>query len=76
MRGYIDYVKFFRNKTPDEIVNKLKSYYKEAEQSQIDSWYELIRVLKSTNSLIDLPGDLIIAIEYSLPTDGMALIRD
>lgn len=53
MRGYIDYVKFFRNKTPDEIVNKLKSYYKEAEQSQIDSWYELIRVLKSTNSLRD-----------------------
>lgn len=73
MRGYIDYVKIFRNKTSDEIVNKLKSYYKEAEQSQIDSWYELIRVLKSTNSLKDLPEDLIIAIEYSLPTDGMAL---
>ena len=67
MRGYIDYVKFFRNKTPDEIVNKLKSYYKEAEQSQIDSWYELIRVLKSTNTLKDLLEDLIIAIEYSLP---------
>ena len=30
-------------------------------------------MLKSTNSLKDLPEDLIIAIEYSLPTDGMAL---
>ncbi len=55
------------------IVDSLKKYYPEAEQSQIDSVYELISVLKHTSGLSMLNDDIIIGIEYSLPVDSMAI---
>lgn len=48
MVGYIDYIKYFKNKDANTIVDRLKKYYPKAEQSQIDSWYELIQVIKNS----------------------------
>lgn len=73
MVGYIDYIKYFKNKDANTIVDRLKKYYPKAEQSQIDSWYELIQVIKNSNKLDLLCDDVIIGIEYSLPIDSMAV---
>lgn len=73
MIGYIDYIKYFKNKDVNVIVDRLKKYYPEAEQSQIDSWYELIKVVKNSNKLDLLCEDIIIGIEYSLSIDSMAV---
>lgn len=71
--GYIDYFKYFKTKDTNTIVERLKKYYPQAEQSQIDSWYELIRVLKNTPEVSKINDDIIMGIEYSLPIDSMAI---
>lgn len=73
MIGYIDYIKYFKSKSSDIIVDRLKKLYPEAENSQINSWYELINVIKSNSMFNSLNEELIIGVEYSLPVDSMSV---
>ena len=73
MKGYIDTVDSFLNRTKEQIVSELCIAYPMAEKSQIESWETLIDDIKSSSSFNKLPKDCTIAIEYELPTDGMAI---
>lgn len=73
MQGYIALLKNFRNARVEDIVAKLKAEYPYAEPSQVASWQTLIEDAQGTEAINQLPGDAVIAIEYSLPTEGMAI---
>ena len=72
MDGYITTVGNFIIQSSEEIITSLKSIYPMAEESQVNSWRTLVDDVKGSNSLHSIPQDCVIAIEYSLPTDGMA----
>lgn len=73
MQGYIALLKNFRNARVEDIVAKLKAEYPYAEPSQVASWQTLIEDAQGTEAINQLPGDAVIAIEYSLPTEGTAV---
>ena len=72
MDGYITTVGNFIIQSSEQIITSLKSIYPMAEKSQVDSWRTLVDDVKRSNLLPSIPQDCVIAIEYSLPTDGMA----
>ncbi len=72
MDGYITTVGNFIIQSSEEIITSLKSIYPMAEESQVNSWRTLVDDVKGSNLLPSIPQDCVIAIEYSLPTDGMA----
>ena len=72
MDGYITTVGNFIIQSSEEIITSLKSIYPMAEESQVNSWRTLVDDVKGSNLLHSIPQDCVIAIEYSLPTDGMA----
>ena len=72
MEGYITTVGNFIIQSNEQIITSLKSIYPMAEESQVDSWRTLVDDIKESNLLPSIPQDCVIAIEYSLPTDGMA----
>ena len=73
MQGYVALLKDFRNTRVEEIVAKLRASYPCAEASQVASWHTLILDAQSAEAINELPDDTVIAIEYSLPTEGMAI---
>ena len=73
MKGYIVTLDTFNKTSTHEIVLQLKTIYPMAQESQIQSWETLIDDVKSTPELNRLPSETVIAIEYSLPTEGMAI---
>ena len=73
MDGYITTVGNFIIQSSEQIITSLKSIYPMAEESQVDSWRTLVDDVKGSNLLHSIPQDCVIAIEYSLPTDGMAV---
>ena len=73
MEGYITTVGNFIIQSNEQIITSLKSIYPMAEESQVNSWRTLVDDVKGSNLLPSIPQDCVIAIEYSLPTDGMAV---
>lgn len=73
MKGYVVTLDTFNKTSTHEIVLQLKTLYPTAQESQILSWETLIDDVKSSPELNGLPGETVIAIEYSLPTEGMAI---
>lgn len=73
MNGYTATLDTFNKTSTHEIVLQLKTIYPTAQESQIQSWETLIDDVKNTPELNSLPNKTVIAIEYSLPTDGMAI---
>ena len=72
MDCFIDYKENLIAKRIHEYVDSLKKIYTYAEDSQVKSWEVLFNDLISSKSFNALCNRLIIAIEYSLPVDGMA----
>lgn len=73
MKGYVVTLDTFKKTASYEIISQLKTLYPTAQESQIQSWVTLIDDVKNVPELNKLPGETVIAIEYSLPTDGMAI---
>lgn len=73
MKGYISSLAEFLHEDTKQIVAFLKNEFPQAEKSQIDSWTTLINDVKNTTNIHSVKDNTIIAIEYSLPTDGMAI---
>ena len=73
MKGYIDTIENFLSTSTDDIVRDLKAIYPEAQASQVQSWITLINDIKSAENIKDVTEECVIALEYSLPTDGMAI---
>ena len=73
MRGLILTVEELLAREEGALIGELKRQFPEAEAAQIRSWQVLIRELKEATALRDFPGDCVIAVEYALPTDGMAI---
>lgn len=73
MKGYVDTIKNFLYTSTDDIVRELREIYPEAQESQVQSWITLINDIKTADNIKDVPEDCVIALEYSLPTDGMAI---
>lgn len=73
MVGYISTVKEFLKTDNRDIIGYLTKIYPAAETSQVVSWETLLNDIKSSAAFAKLPQDAVIAVEYSLPTDGMAI---
>ena len=73
MVGYISTVKELLNTNNSDIIRCLTETYPLAEASQIVSWKTLLNDIKTSTVVSNLPPDVIISIEYSLPTDEMAI---
>lgn len=71
--GYIDYFKYINTKDGNTIVDRIRIYYPQVEQSQVDSWYELINILQNTPKINQINDDVVLGIEYSLPVDFMTI---
>lgn len=72
MKGYIDTIENFLKNSEEEILNKIKDYNKEAENSQINSWKKIIIDLKNSSFLKELNPRIILAIEYPFVVGNMA----
>lgn len=73
MKGYIKSKKDFLKDSKEIIINELLSIYPNTERSQIVSWDTLIDDIKSCSQFMKLPDDMVISIEFSLPTGGMGI---
>ena len=72
MEGFFSTINDVRGTETNDIVQRIKAFYPDSEESQIRSWRVLVDDLKGALSQHPLPPDVNVAIEYSLPTDGMA----
>ena len=73
MQGLILTVNQIRQRDTASLVADLQTMFPQAEPSQVRSWRVLIDELKGSPQLPALPADCTIAVEYTLPTDGMAI---
>lgn len=73
MDGYIKTKKDFDSDSVDYIVEYLKNLYPKAGFKQIESWRNLITDIKTSEKFREIPPEVVIAIEYSLPTNNMAI---
>ncbi len=73
MVGYISTVKEFLKTDSSDIIRYLTEIYHAAERNQIVSWEILLNNIKSSAAVSELPQDTVISVEYSLPTDEMAI---
>lgn len=73
MQGYVSTIGYFLQTDAQTIIDNLCRMYPSAGTSQITSWETLINDLKSDATISTFPEKTIVAIEYSLPTEGMAI---
>lgn len=73
MVGYISTIKELLETKNSDIIRQLIEMYPVAEKSQIGSWETLLNDIKMSAAVSKLPQDVVVSIEYSLPTDGMAI---
>lgn len=73
MLGLVMSVSSFFSHSEEELLHELQSIYPDAEDGQITAWRTLISDIAHSNNARSLPQDCLIGIEYSLPTDGMAI---
>ena len=57
----------------EELLREVRRHYPQAEAAQDRSWHALIREIKGSGGLRALPETCAVALEYALPTDGMAV---
>ena len=55
------------------LLDKLKGMYPSADISQIQSWQTLVNDLKNSQVFLSLADDIVLCVEYSLPTGGMGI---
>ena len=73
MQGLILTVQQLLQRATADLVAELQTTFPQAEASQVRSWRVLIDELKGSSKLADLPADCVVAVEYALPTDDMAV---
>lgn len=78
MRGYISTLKEFKTQSTDSILDILKSQVKNDDPNkdntkQEKAWIRLIDDVKESSVINEMADDIVIAIEYFLPTDGMGI---
>lgn len=73
MQGYISDLKTFRKTSVEKIIDALGREYPDHSSSEERAWKQLIRDVKNSEKIKDLADDVVIAFEYSLPTDAMAI---
>lgn len=73
MLGFLSTKKIFIEQSTDLILQELRNTYPTAELSQIQSWQTLINDLKQSSVFLSLPDNVVVGIEYSLPTGGMGI---
>ncbi len=73
MQGLVCPLREFLAEKTEHQVSLLRSIYPEAKESQARSWSVLMDDVKSAGNIRDLPGDTVIAVEYALSVDGMAI---
>lgn len=73
MLGLIYSIQDFLQTDNKEIMSNLKTTYPQAQAGQIQAWDSLLKDLKECTTISKLPPTMIMAIEYSLATDGMAI---
>ncbi len=73
MVGYISTVKELLDTSNSDIIRCLTEKYTSAEASQIGSWETLLNDIKTSAAVSKLPPNAVLSMEYSLPTDGMAI---
>ena len=72
MEGFFSTINDVKGTETHDIVQRIKAFYPDSEESRIRSWGVLVDDLKRALLQHPLPPDVIVAIECSLPTDGMA----
>lgn len=73
MNGYVSSLAKFLCEDTNSIVSFLKEEFPQAGKSQIAAWVTLINDVKNAANIHAVREDVIVAIEYTLPTDGMAI---
>lgn len=73
MQGLILSIDELLQRNTADLVEDLQSQFPQAEPAQVRSWKVLINELKGSPCLLDLPQDCVLALEYALPTDDMAI---
>lgn len=73
MQGLILTINELLQRSTADLVENLQSQFPQAEPAQVRSWKVLINELKGSSCLLNLPQDCVLALEYALPTDDMAI---
>lgn len=73
MEGFISTIQEFIDTPNNKIIEILKKQNKHCEQSQITAWETLITDIKNSQKFNQLDKNLIVALEYKLPVDNMAI---
>lgn len=78
MRGYISTLEEFKNQSTESILSILKSQVlndnlDKDNSKQEQAWIRLIDDVKGSSVINKMPENIVIAVEYFLPTDGMGI---
>lgn len=73
MQGLICTISEWKQQAADALVERLREEFPQAEPAQVRSWQSLIRDLQTSLTEVPLPDHCVLAVEYTLPTDGMAI---
>ena len=73
MEGLILTAAEWMSRSEEELLAQVRQCYPQAQAAQDRSWQALIREIKGSGGLASLPEDCAVALEYALPTDGMAI---
>ncbi len=73
MEGYISTIQEFINTPANDIIEILKRQNKHCDKSQISAWETLISDIKKSEKFNQLDKNLVVALEYKLPVDNMAI---
>ena len=73
MEGFISTIQEFIDTPNNKIIEILEMQNKYCEQSQIKAWGTLIADIKNSKRFNQLDKNLVVALEYKLPVDNMAI---
>ena len=73
MEGFISTIQEFIDTPNNKIIEILERQNKYCEQSQIKAWGTLIADIKNSTRFNQLDKNLVVALEYKLPVDNMAI---
>lgn len=73
MEGFISTIQEFIDTPDNEIIEILKKQNNHCEQSQVTAWETLITDIKKNTKFNQLDKNLVVALEYKLPVDNMAI---
>ena len=73
MQGLILTIADWLHRDASDLLAEVQRRFPEGQTAQIRSWQALIHEIKSADALASLPETCVLALEYALPTDGMAI---